>query len=209
MNDHTSAGRQDELLRRMRASDPAQTASGGESWGPDLAEAAMSTTPAASTTRTRRWTPALAAAAALTVIGGITYAALDEGDQPGDAPRPTVTTLAMPDGRTPSMTSCIPFEVRLLRDMPVAFSGTATTVGGSSITLDVDRWYKGGSADVVELANYEPGTVSSDGFEFTQGDRYLITASGGTVNFCGFSGRWSQRLADAFAEAFGPLSRGT
>jgi hypothetical protein len=139
------------------------------------------------------------------VIGGATYAALDKEDQRENAPAPTVTTLAMPGGGTnASMSTCIPFEVRYLRDMPVAFSGTARRVGGTSVTLEVDRWHKGGSADVVELANYDPGTASLDGLEFVQGDRYLITATNGTVNLCGFSGPWSQRLAGAFAEAFGP-----
>jgi hypothetical protein len=45
--------------------------------------------------------------------------------------------------------------------------------------------------------------VSLDGFEFVRGERYLITATEGTVNFCRYSGPWSQNLADAFQEAFG------
>jgi len=86
--------------------------------------------------------------------------------------------------------------------MQVAFSGTATEVGGDSVTLDVDRWYKGGDAAVVWLAHYNPDAVSLDGFEFVRGERYLITATEDTVNFCRYSGPWSQNLADAFQEAF-------
>ena len=87
--------------------------------------------------------------------------------------------------------------------MPVAFSGSATEVGEDSITLEVDRWYTGGDADVVQLANYEASTVSLDGFKFEAGDRYLVTATDGTVNFCGYSGPWNQERADAFDQAFG------
>jgi hypothetical protein len=34
------------------------------------------------------------------------------------------------------------------------------------------------------------------------GSRYLVTATNGTVNYCGFSGLWSQELANGFADAF-------
>jgi hypothetical protein len=204
VNDHHAAGRENTLLRRMQAADPAQTTSPAATWSRDLAQAAMNTTPAPKAP-VSRWAPALAAAAAIALIGGATYAALDGTGQTEHVPDPTVTTLAMPGGGTnPSMRSCIPFEVRHLREMPVAFSGTATSVGGTSVTLEVGRWYKGGSADVVELANYDPSTVSLDGLEFVQGDRYLVAASDGAVVVCGFSGPWSHRLANAFAEAFGP-----
>ena len=110
----------------------------------------------------------------------------------------------MPGGGTgTSAGSCIRFDVKYLRDMPVAFAGTATQMDDDSVTLDVDQWYKGGDADVVRLTHYNRATVSLDGFKFVRGDRYLITATEGTVNFCGYSGRWSQNLADAFQEAFG------
>ena len=36
------------------------------------------------------------------------------------------------------------------------------------------------------------------------GSRYLVTAYDGTVNYCGFSGPWTQEMADAYAAAFGP-----
>ena len=38
--------------------------------------------------------------------------------------------------------------------------------------------------------------------DFQVGSRYLVTAYDGIVNYCGFSGPWTQELADAYAAAF-------
>lgn len=162
----------------------------------------MSTTREEPKSRPRRWAPAIAGAASIALLGGAAYAVLGGGD-PAGGPGATVTTLALPAGSGTSMNSCLPFDAQYLRDMPVALSGTATKVDDNGVTLDVERWYKGGDADVVRLANYEVNTVSLDGFSFEQGSRYLITATGGTVNLCGFSGPWTQDLADAFDDVFG------
>jgi hypothetical protein len=204
VNDEPLDETQERLLRRMRAADPAQQATpAASSWIPDLVEATMSTD-LEPTTRARRWVPALAAAAVVAVIAGGAYAVLDDDEPSARRPAPTATSLALPGGGDgASMSSCIQFDVAFLRDMQVAFSGTATEVGGDTVTLEVDRWYKGGDADVVQLANFDPTNTSLDGFTFEQGDRYLISASDGTVSFCGFSGPWSEELAGAFDEAFG------
>lgn len=204
MSDET----EETLLRRMRAADPAQrTMPSAPSWIPDLVEATMSTDPETGpTSRPRGWVPALAAAALLAVVGGGAYALLDdEGDtSPRATPEATTTTLALPGGGGGiSSSSCIQFDVEFLRDMPIALSGTATEVGSDTVTLEVDRWYQGGDADVVRLANFDPANSSLDGFVFEQGERYLISASeDGTVSFCGFSGPWTESLAAAFDVAF-------
>lgn len=189
------------LLRRMQAADPARTFQMADSWMSDQVEATMSTTPVEPKFRPRRWAPALASAATLAVIGGGAYAFLG-GNDPASTRDSTAITLNVPTGTGTSINSCVPFDVRYLRDMPVAFSGSATEVGEDSVTLEVDRWFKGGDADVVRLANYDLSAVSLDGFKFEEGDRYLITATDGTVNFCGYSGPWNQERADAFDEAF-------
>lgn len=203
MNDDEGPdGAEAMLLQRMQTADPARTFHPADSWMPDLMEAAMSTTPVESKSSLRRWAPAIAAAASVAVLGGTAYAVLG-GSDPAGSPGSTVTMLAMPAGSGTSMNSCLPFDAQYLRDMPVALSGTATKVGDDGVTLDVDRWYAGGDADVVRLANYDVSTVSLDGFLFEPGSRYLIAATEGTVNLCGFSGPWSQDLADAYDEAFG------
>ena len=189
------------LLRRMQAADPARTLQMADSWMSDQVEATISTPAVGPKSRPRRWAPAMAAAATLAVIGGAAYTFLG-GNDPADTPDSTAIMLNVPTGTGTSINSCIPFDVRYLRDMPVAFSGSATEVGEDGVTLEVDRWYKGGDADVVRLANYDVSTVSLDGFTFEEGNRYLVTATDGTVNFCGYSVPWNQERADAFEVAF-------
>ena len=201
-NAEGSDGAEEMLLQRMQAADPARTLHPADSWMPDLMEAAISTTRVESKTRPRRWAPAVAAAASVAVLGAGAYAYLG-GSDPAGTGGSTVTTLAMPADSGTTMNSCLPFDVQYLRDMPIAFSGTALNVGDDGVTLDVDRWYTDGNADVVRLANYDVNTVSLDGFSFEPGSRYLITATEGTVNLCGFSGPWTRDLADAFDGAFG------
>ena len=203
MNDDVRSDETDELLlQRMQAADPARTLHPVDSTLSDLTEAAMSAIRVEPETRPRRWAPAIATAASVALIGGGAYAYVS-ASAPAGAPVPTATTLAMPVGSGTSMNSCLPFDAQYLREMTVALSGTATDVTDDGVTLKVDRWYTGGNADVVRLANYDVNTVSLDGFSFEPGSRYLITATEGTVNLCGFSGPWTQDLADAFDEAFG------
>lgn len=211
-HDHRSDGAEETLLQRMQAADPARTLAPADSDTTDLLEAAMTTTPTEPKSRSRRWAPTIAAAAAVAVVGGTAYVALG-GEDPAEerastsptstAPSSTETTLAMPAGGDTSMNSCLPFDAQILRDMPVALSGTATEVGGDGVTIDVDRWYTGGDADVVRLAAEAENTVALDGVSFEQGGRYLITATEGTVTVCGYSGPWSSEMADVYAEAFG------
>jgi hypothetical protein len=146
-----------------------------------------------------------AAAAAVLVIGaGAVFAAVaTSGYEPGHstADPPTTLALSLPD--TGVASSCVAFDVAFLREMPVAFAGTVTDVTEEGVTLDVDHWYKGGSAEFVAV-DLAPGQTSAalDGVEFTEGGRYLVTSTDGTVNGCGFSGPASAELERAFGEAF-------
>jgi hypothetical protein len=146
---------------------------------------------------------AATAAAAAAVVGFVVVGA-DGG--PGGrgseaSPGPTTLTLSLP--ASDAAASCVVFDVEYLREMPLAFAGTATDVGSDRVTLDVDHWYKGGTADRVTLARYEHSSVALDAVEFHAGERYLVTATGGTVNECGFSGPATPQLEAAFTEAFG------
>jgi hypothetical protein len=193
-----------ELRRRMKAADPARTNSTPDSWLPDLLEETI-TTARGPRVRRRRWQPMVAAAALVTAIGtGVVLS--QDAQHAQDAQDPgtdrTTVTLAMPEIGT-SMSSCIQFDTRILADMTLAFSGTAADVADDTVTLQVDRWYRGGKADVVVLNHYDAQTASIDGIEFIEGSPYLITATNGTVNFCGYSTPWSQDMADKFQQAFG------
>jgi hypothetical protein len=111
-------------------------------------------------------------------------------------------TLSVPGGDASGM--CIQFSVDALRPMDVALSGTATQVGSNSVTLAPDHWYKGSDGStVVTLKTLGDSVILEGGIVFEQGKRYLVTATRGTVNACGFSGEWTPQMATAYAEAFG------
>ncbi len=195
----------EELRARLRRADPLRDEKPAASWIDDLVEATMDTeldeTPR---TDRRRWVmPAAAAVAVLAVAGGgYALAGGDDPDRGKDAEPLTELTLVVPaPGSTTQM--CMQFGVEALRPMETAFAATATEVESEQVTLEVDRWYKGGDADVVTLTSpADMGVLLEGGVEFTEGERYLVTATGGTVNGCGFSGPWSDEMAAAYDEAF-------
>lgn len=159
------------------------------------------------TTATAPWRrpAALAAAAGAVVAIGVGAIVANSGSDSGTKPNPQSTlALKVPDsGGGPSMNSCIQFSVEILKGVPVAFRGTVTETTDSTVSLDVDRWYKGGSADVVTIGT-PPGNTSIDSVEFVKGKRYLVTATDGTVNSCGLTGEATPDLQKAFDEAFTP-----
>ena len=144
----------------------------------------------------------LAAAAAVVLVLGAGAVFATSGNDPAPkAGKPTTLALALPDTSTAS--SCIAFDVAFLREMPVAFGGTVTAISADTVTLDVDRWYKGGSADQVAVSLASGQTSAAlDGVDFAEGKSYLVAASDGTVSGCGFSGPASPELESAYAEAF-------
>jgi len=203
----------DALRERLARLDPAASPADPVSsrWAHELLERTMandlsdhvdSPTAAAPGRRPGRLAVLSAAAAAAVVAGAAAVLAGGAGtgeDRPAQA---TTTRLSLPDPL--AMSSCVVFSTDVLRDMPVAFAGTVTSVEGDTVTLDVTHWYKGGSADAVVLET--PGehtSASLDAVQLEDGKDYLVTATEGTVNGCGFSGPATAELSRAFDEAFG------
>jgi hypothetical protein len=200
----------DELRARLQAADPARRDAPADSWIDELVEATMDEQETGQDTKgerslgRNRWLVVGAAAAvAVIAVGGYAFFAGDSGDD-GDNGREARTELALTLPAPDPMTMCIEFSADTLRPMETAFAGTATDVTGDQVTLDVDHWYKGGDADVVELTgSSDAGVMLEGGIEFTEGERYLVTATGNDVNGCGFSGVYTDDMAAAFDEAFG------
>lgn len=203
----------DEILARLRSADPARrdaraaddAAGMAPSWIHDLTEATMNETRelTETPTRPRRWLPA-AAAAAMLATAGIAFALGGGGDAPPPVARPASTmTLAL--AAEDASASCMQLSVEILKPMEVAFSGTATAVEEKAVTITPDRWYKGGDgATAVQLTTMGPEMVALLGnVQFEEGKRYLITATGGQVNACGFSAEWNPQMAAMFEQAFG------
>jgi hypothetical protein len=86
--------------------------------------------------------------------------------------------------------------------MPLAFRGTATEVGGDVVTLKVDHWFKGGDAEEVVLRAPQGLEALIDGIAFEADREYLISATDGQVNYCGFSGEVTPELEAGFEAAF-------
>ena len=99
--------------------------------------------------------------------------------------------------------SCIQFDATRLAGMSPAFAGTVTSVDGGTVTLNVDHWYTGGDAATATLHANSGINTATDGLAFDVGQHYLITATDGQVNFCGYSGLATPELTAAFQTAFG------
>ncbi|HEX2153806.1 MAG TPA: hypothetical protein VHL52_07500 [Acidimicrobiia bacterium] len=137
---------------------------------------------------------AAVAAALVVVIGG---AALFARTGSSDAP-PLVLTAEGGD----ALASCMPFEVSTLAGMSPAFAGTVVELTDSVATLEVDRWFTGGDAETVEV-RYTPGFEALIGTPALEiGQRYLMTATEGVVNGCGYSGPATPEYEAAFERAF-------
>lgn len=195
----------DELRERLRAADPVPSQvpvdPADDSRTRALMEAAMSTDPNPTTARSR-WVPiAIAAGVAAVLVGGALTAGPMLRDEAPVASAPLALTLP---GDEAIMASCAELTAEFLGEMPVAFAGTAAAVTDSSVSLDVDRWYRGGDAATVELSTPPDISIALLGgaIDFTEGARYLITATGGTVNLCGFSGAATPELERIYERAF-------
>lgn len=99
--------------------------------------------------------------------------------------------------------SCLAFDPAVLAEMPVAFAGTAKSVEGHRVTLDVDRWFKGCDAGEVVLVAPQGLEALIAGFSFEADKEYLISATNGQVNYCGFSGEATPEVQAGFEAAFG------
>ena len=198
-----------DLRARLARIDPARRSEAVDlveaTTAQDIRERAMQTIDTPTPVATRRPRPWLFAAGAAASVAAVAAAALAFAG--GDASTPKretpVTTLTLTAPSSLTAGSCVMFDVAILRDMPIAFAGTVTALDGANVTLDVDRWYKGGTADRVTVASPESGMpVAIEGVEFKQGERYLVAAADGSVNGCGFSGPATAELEKAYGEAF-------
>jgi hypothetical protein len=86
--------------------------------------------------------------------------------------------------------------------MGPAFAGTVVELTDTVATLEVDRWFTEGDAEIVEI-EYTPGFEALIGTPALEvGQRYLITATDGVVNGCGYSGLATPEYEAVFQRAF-------
>lgn len=188
----------DELRQRLAAANPTPPSESVDPITSDRArtqmETIMSTTaPAPAAPRNYRLLGAIAVVL-VTVIGGIGWLG-----GTGTSNGPLVLTA---DG-SDALASCLPFEVATLAGMAPAFAGTVVELTDSVATLEVDRWFTDGNAEVAEIS-YTPGFEALIGTPALEtGQRYLITATDGVVNGCGYSGIATPEYEAQWEQAFG------
>ncbi len=197
----------EDLHDRLRRIDPLPDGvpvdhiTGGDA--PDLLEEIMDTEE--TKTGAPRRTIAIAALAAVAACV-VAFALLaggggdDSGDDAPVAAGPPLELTTPEPGIT--MTSCMAIDATTLGAMETAFRATPVSIDGDQVLLDVNEWYVGGDAEQVALTAPAEATISIEGVEFVVGESYLVTAAGGVVNGCGFSGPATPELQAIFDEAF-------
>ncbi|MBO3749676.1 hypothetical protein J5X84_26655 [Streptosporangiaceae bacterium NEAU-GS5] len=201
----------DELLARLRAADPARTSSAP---APDinrLVEAAMNTDAASrpSTTDapapvtklapTRRRLLGLSAAAGLLLAGGIVTGILSSGGgsstAPVAAPPPVKLTATAGTGA-----KCAEPTPERMREYPVLFAGTVTSVEGQVVTFHIDLWLTGSGSDTAML---DTGVPNSETTTFLAGEHYIVAATeDGQIPTCAVNAADAATIA-RFRQAYG------
>ncbi len=226
MTDEQSFDEDPQLRALLGQSDPARSLTPADPHGlARLLEDTMTTTPTSSDVETaaqadlpqqstdlRRRGPLawLVAAAAVATIAGGGYAAVSSmqddatvqqaGPSTSPADEPTVVTLTAPSSLP---ARCAVPTPEMLGTAEVAFAGTVTAVAGSTVTLEPTETYTGQPVEQVEVVGTLPDLRGLGGQqEFVVGGTYLISATGGQVSACGFSGEASPELLNLYDLAF-------
>jgi hypothetical protein len=211
-NDLGNGFDEDPQLRALLArTDPARSLTPADPEGlARLLEDTMNDTTDVSGTTPARQRGALtwlAGAAAVAVLagGGFALASSLGGDEPsrpqaGGAPSSPTDTGSPGSTDAPALevmtlqapalgAKCAVPTPEILAQFDTAFSGTVTAVDGDTVTLTPSEVFAGADAAEIEIvgSGIDPralvGVVS-----FEVGDTYYVSASGGEVSVCGYSG---------------------
>lgn len=117
----------------------------------------------------------------------------------GGAPAPLALSAGESD---PALASCMAFSPEILAGMDVAFEGIVTDIEGDVLTLDVVTWYTGGESDQVTITAPLGMEALILGISFEVGGDYLVSATDGVVNYCGYTDVATPQLREAFESAF-------
>lgn len=164
------------------------------------------------TTELRRRGPLawLVAAAAVVAIAGGGYAAVSSMQDNGTVEQAGPSTSPVDEPVVVTLQAPAAMEVRcavptpeLLGSAEIAFAGTVTAVDGDVVTLAPTETYAGETADEVEVTGMRPDLRALGGQpEFVVGGTYLVSATGGQLSACGFSGEASPELQNLYDLAF-------
>jgi hypothetical protein len=142
----------------------------------------------------------VAAAAVLLIAAAGVFGLATRGHDQTPAVHAPVTQL----GVAPVSGRCLLPNVDVLRTQMIAFRGTLTTLTAGSATFRVDHWFKGGPTGLV-MVTTTPSLLRplAESASFSVGRTYLVSAHGGQVTGCGFSGPATGHLAHLYDQAYG------
>ena len=169
------------------------------------------------------WLVAAAAAAVIAGAGGFALNSLSGDDaapptasdspstDPAPAPAPEAEAGAgtLVAGQTTDLTAapaglkCAAPSAAGIASAEQAFSGTVTAVDGDAVTIQTTDVFTGevGETVVVKAPTAMLRAMIS-ATKFEVGGSYLVSASGGTVAVCGFSGKAGGELQSLYDQAF-------
>ena len=223
--DRDEFDRDDELRTKLRASDPAASLAPADPAAlarllEDTMSSDLDTRPdtrpdAAARSRRGRVTWLVgAAAAAVVAAGGVGVMARMAGHHdatpsatshhkaaPKTPSTPAITKLTAPGANVGKC--AVPNAQNLATYTDTAFEGTVTAINGNTVTLQTTRAYAGQVGQTVEVTA-TPDDISAlvSATKFQVGGQYLVSAAGGQVAVCGFSGKAGGDLASIYESAF-------
>lgn len=112
-----------------------------------------------------------------------------------------VTALTAPDANVAA--ACAELTPETMAGADVAFRGTVTAITGDQVMLRVDDEFEGdieGRVTVPQQPDDVPSEVSIGAF--TEGEEYLISATGDVILTCGQSGPATPERAALYEAAF-------
>jgi hypothetical protein len=98
--------------------------------------------------------------------------------------------------------SCLVYDPANLPTFEVVFDGTVTAIDGDQVTFEVNTGWKGAEGSITLTAPEENIAITGPLPDFAVGERYLVTASGGTISACGYSLDYDAETAASWAAAF-------
>ncbi len=113
---------------------------------------------------------------------------------------PVVVTLQAPTLGA----KCAAPSPEILAQFDTVFSGTVTAIDGDVVTLAPTEMFVGESADEIEIVGSSPDLRALAGqVDFEVGETYYVSAAGGEVSACGYSGAASDsQLTQLYDVAF-------
>jgi hypothetical protein len=98
--------------------------------------------------------------------------------------------------------SCLVYDPANLPTFEVVFDGTVTGIDGDQVAFEVNTGWKGAEGSITLTAPEENIAITGPLPDFAVGERYLVTASGGTISACGYSLDYDAETAASWAAAF-------